>query len=183
MTGDTQGPQETFITRFIEEWDYPKSVNRVASVTSEKILFIKRKELAMVPYELQYFRMSDCKSITYEIKWAVGPMLFGAFLLLVFCFIIWGLGFSDTGISSGTRIPVIGVFVLLPVYAIRLLIGVKRHLITFVMNDKKLKWISKGGDFKLKTINAQQLVAFAKQSGRLDSSLCPGVTELERLSA
>lgn len=153
--------EEEHVAHLVHSDEYAKYANQVASVSTHKILFVKRKELAMKPYELIQFHMTACTSITYEKKLAIVPMIFGALLIALVLFIL------NSEVAAGTRVPV-GALAIVLIFGAILFSGLKRHQLTFVVNDKRLKWKSKAGDFKYKVSSTQKKVAFAKEKGLLN---------------
>lgn len=150
--------QEEHIATFVHPDEYARNPSQVAYVTTRKILYVKRKELAMKPFELVEYPLAQCSSITYQERHAVLPMVLGAVLVLLVGFIL------SSDIPAGTRVPV-GAMAIAAVFGGGLLLGPKRHRFTFVVNNKKLKWQSKAGDYKYKTGSVQKLTAFARERG------------------
>ncbi|HAR45660.1 MAG: hypothetical protein A2X56_06240 [Nitrospirae bacterium GWC2_57_13] len=150
--------QEESIAIFVHPDEYARNPNQVASVTTRKIVFVKRKELAMKPFELVEFPLGQCSRITYETRHAFLPMMLGAFLVLLVGFIL------SSDIPAGTRVPV-GALAIAFMFGGGLMFSPKRHRFTFVMNSRKLKWQSKAGDYKYKMGSTQKLIAFAREKG------------------
>ena len=150
--------QEEHIATFVHPDEYARNPNQVACVTTRKIVFVKRKELAMKPFELVEFPLDQCSRITYETRHAFLPMVLGAFLVLLVGFIL------SSDIPAGTRVPV-GSLAIVFIFGGGLVFSPKRHRFTFIMNNRKLKWQSKAGDYKYKTGSTQKLIAFAKEKG------------------
>ncbi|MBB6577597.1 hypothetical protein HNP33_001654 [Comamonas odontotermitis] len=140
--------------------EYSKNVNQVASVSSERILFVKRKELAMTPYELLQFPTSSLTSVRYKKRLAIWPMLIGAIFVTLVLFIL------TSEVAPGTRVPV-GALALLLVLGGGLFLGPRRHQLTFEVNGKTLRWQSKAGDFKYKVASSQKVVDWARTRGIL----------------
>ncbi len=148
------------IATLVHPDEYAKYVNQVASVSSERILFVKRKELAMRPFELLQFATSSCTSVRYQKKLAVIPMLIGAFFVGLVVFIL------TSEVAPGTRVPV-GALAILLVFGAILFLGPRRHQLTFEVDGKTLKWKSKAGDFKYKVVSSQKVVEWARSKGIL----------------
>jgi hypothetical protein len=141
--------------------DYAKNPNQVARLSSRRILFVKRKEFALKPFELIELPTSACSSISYEQKYAVVRMVAGiALAFLVPTFFIVG------EVAPGTSIPV-GLLGMAMVIGISLALGVKRHRLIFIVDGQQFKWQSKAGDFKYQTSSVERILAFAKARGLL----------------
>jgi hypothetical protein len=152
--------EDEHIATLVYSDEYARYANQMASVSSQKLIFVKRKELAMKPYELLEFPISQCSSISYETKWAVVPMIFGALLVALLLFIF------SSRIPAGTQVP-IGALAVALIFGVVLLRGPKRHRLTFFMNGKKLVWQSKAGDYKYKVASTTKVVSFARDKGLL----------------
>lgn len=156
--------EDEHITTLVHPDEYAKNVNQVASVYVNRLIFVKRKFAALTRFELIQVPMSECSSITYEIRWALISMIFGALLavsiplVLVIC-----------PVPAGTRVPV-GAFAIVFIFGVILFRGPKRHRLTFVIGGKKFRWESKAGDFKYKIVSTQKIVAFARKGGFLHGS-------------
>ncbi|WP_428001311.1 hypothetical protein [Acidovorax sp.] len=148
------------IATLVHSDEYAKYVNQVASVSSERILFVKRKELAMTPYELIEFPTSALTSVRYEKKLAIIPMVVGALFVALVLFIL------TSEVAPGTRVPV-GALAALVVFGGALFLGPKRHQLTFEVGGKSLRWKSKAGDFKYKVVSSQKVVEWARAKGVL----------------
>jgi len=165
MSAEPNEIEEQRIATLVHPDEYRKSPNQVATLSTERILFVKRKELSFKPFELVYFPVADCSAIAYEMKYAVFRMIFGGLLVaLIVLFFLTGL------VPAGTSVP-IGLIGLAAIIGVNLVIGVKRHKLTFVVQGRKLNWHSKAGDFKYKVASVNQVVAFAKDHGLLKSSM------------
>ncbi len=140
--------------------EYTKAPNNVASVTTSQIIFIKRKEFAIKPYEVVDFPINECSSINYEIKWAIFPVVMGVFLIALIGYIFFSL-FTYGIPPEGLHFP-IGAILVTSLFGYRLFTSPKRHHLTFVINEKKYKWQSKAGDYKYKTAAVENIINFAK---------------------
>ncbi|MFZ6654486.1 hypothetical protein [Undibacterium sp. TJN19] len=150
---------EEHIATLVYPDEYAKNINQIASVSTQKLVFVKRKVASLTPFELLQFSLSECSAIFYEIKWAVVSMIFGGLLALS---ILLVLAFGS--FPAGMSVP-IGAMGFCFVLGVVLLRGPKRHRLTFVVNGKKFRWQSKAGDFKYKLVSTQKIVAFAKEKG------------------
>jgi hypothetical protein len=151
-------PENEYVATLIHAVDYEKQVNQIANVNTTDLLFVKRKELAMEPYELQRFPMADCTLISYKVHWALGSMIAGAAAFALLPLLIF------FEIPAGTLVP-IGALGIVICGGITLLRYPKRHRLTFVVAGKKFRWQSKAGDFQDKAASVMKVVAFAKRAG------------------
>lgn len=157
---NTPESEEEHIATLVHPDEYARNVSQVAKLSTDKLVFIKRKELALKPFELTEYPMADCTSISYEVKWAWISMAVGAILVLLILFIFM------SEVPTGTRVP-IGALAIALVFGATLLREPKRHRITFHVGTKKLRWQSKAGDFKYKVASVNKIVAFAESKGLL----------------
>lgn len=155
--------EEEHVATLVHSDEYAKYANQVASISTHKIVFVKRKELAMTAYELVQFPTAACSAITYERKLAIVPMVIGALLVALVLFVL------NSDVMSGTRVPV-GALAIVLIFGAILFFGLKRHELVFVVNGKRLKWKSKAGDFKYKVASTQKVVTFARQKGLLNAA-------------
>lgn len=152
--------EEEHIATLVHPDEYARNVGQVATLSTSRILFVKRRELAHKPFELVEYPTSRCASIKYEVKWAIIAMTLGVLLMLLILFIF------SSELPAGTRVPV-GALVIALLFGVSLLRGPKRHRLTFVVDGKALRWQSKAGDFKYKVVSVNKIVAFAKERGLL----------------
>lgn len=92
-------------------------------------------------------------------------MVLGALLVALII-----LFFTTGEVTAGTYVPV-GLLALAMIIGINLVFGFKRHKLTFVLKDRKLRWQSKAGDFKYKVASVNQVIAFARDLGLLKSEV------------
>ncbi len=142
--------------------EYKKNPNQVASITVNRIKYIRGKKLAMNPFEIEYYPIEKCNKIKYEKRFAVLPLLFG-----VLCIIVVGL-IVVSPMPGGTRIPV-GALALTLGFGVVLVRGIKRHKITFYFDSKDLTWQSKAGDYRHKHTAIQNIIDYARKKGLLSS--------------
>jgi hypothetical protein len=154
--------EEEFIATLVHPDEYARNASQVAKLSTDKLVFVKRKELAMKPFELVEYPMAECTAISYQVKWALLGMGIGALLVLLILFIF------TSEMPTGTRVPV-GALAITLVFGATLLRGPKRHRITFMVAGKRLRWQSKAGDFKYKVASVNKVLAFAKSRGLLSA--------------
>lgn len=145
------------IATLVHSDEYEKYLNQVASVYTDRLIFVKRKFAAFSSYELIELPLHEPSSIKYETRWAVVSMIFGALLALSIVLL-----FLFGSVPDGTRVHV-GAFAFVFILAIVLLRGPKRHRLTFIVGDKKYRWESKAGDFKYKLVSTNKIVTFARE--------------------
>src|SRR2546428_2264839 len=101
MTTTAGSDEEQSVATLVLQEDYAKNPNQVARLSSQRILFIKRKEFALKPFELIELPTSACSSISYEQKFALARMIAGvALVVLVITFFVMG------EVEAGTDVPV-----------------------------------------------------------------------------
>ena len=155
--------EEEHVATLVHPDEYVRNASQVAKLSTERLVFIKRKELSMTPFELVEYPISECSSISYEVKWAWLGMTIGATLVLLLLFIL------TSEIPADTRVPV-GAIAIALVFGATLLRGPKRHRLTFMVAGKRLRWQSKAGDFKYKVASVNKVVAFAQAKGLLSAA-------------
>jgi hypothetical protein len=160
--------EEEHIATLVHDDEYSRNAGQMAKIYSTRLLFVKRKELALKPYELVELPLEQCTSISYEVKWAIVPMIFGMLLVAVVGFIL------TSYIEPGTRVPV-GALAIVLIFGVILARGPKRHRLTFIVGGKRYRWQSKAGDFKYKIASVRKLVSFAREKGLLVSDERVGI--------
>lgn len=150
--------EDEHIATLVHADEYAKNVGQVASISTHRILYVKRRELAMTPYELLEFPTSSCTSVTYQKKLALVPMIVGVLLVGLVTFIL------TSEVAPGTRVPV-GALAILVVVGATLFAGPKRHQFTFMVDGKRLKWRSRAGDYKYKVASVRKVLAWAESKG------------------
>ena len=152
--------EDQHIATLVHGDEYARNAGQIASVSERHLLFVKRKELALKPFELVELPTCDCSSIEYGVKWAVAPMIFGLLLVGLVIFIL------TSYVEPGTRVPV-GALAIVLIFGAVLARGPKRHRLTFVVGGRRYKWQSKAGDFKYKLASVNKVVTFARERGLL----------------
>jgi hypothetical protein len=155
-------PEDEHVATLVHQDEFGRNASQVASLSTTRILFVKRKELALKPFELVDLPMNRCTEITYSVKWAVVAMALGATLVLLVIFI-----FSSV-VPAGTSVPV-GALAIAFVFGAILMRGPKRHRLTFIVDGKRYRWQSKAGDFKYKVASVNKVIAFAQSQGILNT--------------
>ncbi|MFC5498566.1 hypothetical protein ACFPOE_13550, partial [Caenimonas terrae] len=156
--------EERRIATLVLPEDYGRNAGQVASLSTHAILYIKRKELSLKPFELISLPASQCSSIQYEQRLAVVPMVLGGLLVLLLL-----SAFIFGSVEAGTSIR-LGAVALALIFGLNMLFGVKRHRLTFIVDGKRYRWQSKAGDYKYKTAVVERLVAYARERGLLHAA-------------
>ena len=151
-----------FIATLVFPDDYAKHPNQIASLSTQRLIFIKRKELAMTPYEIQHYSMRDCQSISYRKHFALVPMLFGLASLLLILVIFIGL--SD--VEFRVRVP-IGAMAAVVLFGAILFRGPIRHRIIITFPSRTFRWQSRAGEFRMIQPSVEKVLAFARREGLL----------------
>lgn len=155
--------KETVVVTLIFPNGYVHQLNEVASVTTQNVVFLKRKLLSSSGSELIKFPLTEVASVEYQETRPILRLIFGALLTALILFIFVMIYVYWDSLEPGTRIYV-GLFALAGFYGVRLLTDSRISRLTFLMRDgSKLKWKSKPGDFKLMRESALRIMEFAKQ--------------------
>src|SRR5262245_51130300 len=149
--------------------DYLHELNQVAGVTSESIVFLKRKFVSTSGWELVKFPLRDCFEVQYEeeipISRIIGGILVCALIAAILVFLV--IGWND--LDAGTKVP-IGALAIAGFYGVRLALGGRRHRLKFKMNDGgTLSWKSRAGERKIMKVSVDAIVEFARSKGLLTS--------------
>jgi len=155
-----------FVATLIDPSDYAKNVNRVATVWTNQIRFIRRKEFAMQPFAEELIPMGDVKEITYRTKYAILPMLLGFLCIAVLAVVLY------YPIPEGTTIKV-GALAIMAFAAYKWIFGAKRHLVSFQLPNRSIVWQSNPGDYKLHIPTVAKVVSFALGIQRLSRDSQP----------
>jgi hypothetical protein len=147
--------------------EYMHYLNSVAGVSTQQIHYLKRRFVSKSGWEMVQIPMTDCAGIAYKTDIPLTRIIFGGLLALIILGVLIGLGLYWDDLEPGQRVP-IGAIALAGVYAIRLLLGARRHSLVFRLHDgSKLKWSSRAGEFKTMKPMVDDVVAFAESTARL----------------
>ena len=148
-----ESKKEEFVTTLILPDEYSHHLNEVSGLTTESIIFLKRKFFSRAGHELIKYRLNDCKSIVVHDERPLHRIVFGCLLVSLIAFIFYCIYLYWASLEPGTRIY-IGLFGLALFAGFRWILGARRHRIIFLMkNGKKLIWKSSAGDFQVKEKN------------------------------
>lgn len=150
-----------FIATLIQPDGYAKQVNQVATVWSNQIRFIRRKELALQPFTVELIPMSAVRGVRYRQELAIAPLVLGFLCLVVVAAVF------TSPIPGGTRVPV-GALTLAAFGGYTWIRGVKRHRIDFELPDRVVSWRSGAGDLKVVEASVQRVCDFARSRDLLD---------------
>lgn len=156
--------EEEWVATLLHPDEYAANVNNVATVTTRKIVYIKRKELALKPFERVEYPIADCSSITYKKHYAIGSFAAGLVAVLLVICIAWGLIVYGANLQPGTRLSV-GAVIAVAIFGMFRISGIKRHRLTFKIGANNVRWQSRAGEFKSKDVSVQKVAAFAQERG------------------
>jgi hypothetical protein len=159
--------KEQFVTTLLFPNEYMRQLNQVSGLTSQKIVYLKRKLVSKSGFELVNYPMTECNRISYYDERPVMTMVFGLILVSLIALAGYGLYLEWGSLPPQTRIPV-GALLLGSLYGFRAILRARRHRLVFSLRDgSKLTWKSRSGDYKHKQPNAAKVVEFAKSIGIL----------------
>ncbi len=150
---------EDIIADLVRPANYLAHRNQVAAVTNQRIWMLKRN-LIGEPYTFEDYPIQECSRISYRKSFAIAGMFGGAVMLLI------GLAVIYYGITG--RLPGLGVITSLPFLlgtGAALVLGVRRHRLTFFLGQKTLVWKSGPGEFKDRLAPIADIEAFAREKG------------------
>jgi hypothetical protein len=159
--------QETNVGTLIFPQGYLHELNQVAGVTTDSIIFLKRKFVSSSGFELVKYPLRDCFEVQYEDELPIARIIAGILVcalivaILVFLVIYWN------DLDAGTKVP-IGALAFAGLYGVTLILGARRHRLKFKMNDgSTLSWKSRAGERKLMSPVVDAIVEFARSKGLL----------------
>jgi hypothetical protein len=162
-----QNEEEELIATLIHSDEYSHHMNQVASVTTSNIIYLKRKFVSKSGHELIKHPIIKCQRINYKDERSIVLMAFGALLVLLICYIIYALFTYWDRLESGTHIY-IGLLGLALIYGVKWVVGARSHKLEFVLIDNtRLMWKSRAGEFKSKQTVVNRIIEFAKSKGVL----------------
>jgi hypothetical protein len=165
--GDMIDNKEQFVTTLLFSNEYMHHLNQVSGVTTERVIYLKRKFLSKSGYELINYPLADCVSITYKDERSPMTLVLGTLLVILVGGILYGVIRYWDVLPAATRIPV-GALALALLYGLRMAFGARRHRLIFGLKDgTRLSWQTRSGDYKHKQVNAAKVVDLAKARGIL----------------
>lgn len=163
------GTEDQLIATLVFPNEYMRNLNSVAGLSTGHISFLKRKFVSKQGWELVKFPTGNCREILYKANVPFQRILGGVFLTAIVAAITAGLVEYWDSLEPGQRVPV-GAIALAGIYGIKLVLGARRHKLTFRMQDGlTLTWKSKSGEFKVMAPIVDGVVAFAKSKSLLTS--------------
>ena len=157
--------KEQSVATLIFPTEYLRQLNSVAGLTTQNVVFLKRKFVSKEGWELIKYPLADCSTIEYREDLPLLKIVFGALLLCLVAFILVMLVIYWNDLEPSTRVPV-GLVSLAGVYGARVAFGGRRHCITVNLRDgSTLSWRSKSGEHKLMSPIVERVVEFSKATG------------------
>jgi hypothetical protein len=142
--------------------DYVRHLNQVVAVTTEHIVFLKRKFVSTSGHELARHPLDSCGSVAYHDERPLITMISGTLLLALIAFIVVMLLLTWSRLEPGTKMYP-GLLVLAAGYGVSRAFGARRHRLVFTMKDgTKLTWTSRPGEFDVYRLSAERVVEFAR---------------------
>lgn len=147
--------------------DYQHELNQVAGVTTENIIFLKRKFLSSQGWELMKYPLRDCVAITYKEELPIARIVVGTLISLLIAAILFYLFEYWDDLDANTKVPV-GALGIAGIYGVKLAFGGRRHRLKFKMHDgRTLTWKSLAGERQLMSDSVNGIVEFARSKGLL----------------
>ena len=141
----TLRPGETIAVELVEPDRYIKNRNCVAMVTSERLVFLKKRVIGAY-YEIQYTDLADVQEVRHDYTYAIGRMVGG---LALVAFSVAVVAFAAMGLVRG--IGVVGIPATLGVGGLVAALGVKRRRIVFKCASRDLSWTSEAASVRATT--------------------------------
>ncbi len=153
-----------FIASLATPDQYHKNVGQVVTVSSEQLRYVRRKELQLRPFEIEVRDISICTAVTYKSDWSLSRVIFGGVALLLAAVIVVGLFVYGDDVQARAGQAAVAIIALVLV-GYRYFVGGRRHSITFHLDDEKLRWKSRPGEYKTWTKAVEKILTFFRSKG------------------
>ncbi|MCE2593762.1 hypothetical protein K6Y31_02910 [Motilimonas cestriensis] len=154
---------EVAVSELVSPDEYRYHFNRVAGVTTKRIIYLKKKFASKSGFEFESFPIADCSTIKYKAEYSLLTVVTGVVVVCILLLLFLMLYLYGDSLAAGQTAP-LGAIVLASLYGIRKLFGAKRHRLTFMLNNgHKLEWLSKAGHFDNKEREVKKVVSLAKR--------------------
>lgn len=155
-------PEPQPVATLIEPAESVYHLNQVAGLTTQHIVFLKRKFASRAGHELVRYPIADCAGVKYFDERPAATIASGVLLVGLIGFIFYMLVVNWGRMEPRTRVP-IGLLGLAGLYGVRRLFGARRHRLVFTLKDRTtLTWKSRPGDFDVKKLAVERIVDFAR---------------------
>jgi len=145
--------------------DYLHELNQVAGVTSESIVFLKRKFVSSAGWELVKYPLRDCSEVHYEKELPLSRIVGGVLVCALIIAIVALLFIYGADLEANTRIPLLALAAA-GAYGVKAAFGGRRHRLKFKMIDgSTLSWKSRAGERELMRDSVSAIVEFARSKG------------------
>lgn len=161
----TMTNSEQHVATLIFPNEYMRQLNSIAGLTTQNVIFLRRKFVTKEGWELVKYPIGDCKEITYKEDLPVIKIFFGVLLLCLVAFIFVMVAIYWNDLEPNTKVPV-GLLGLAGLYGARVAFGGRRHSIRIKLVDgTTLTWKSKSGEHKLMAPIVEKFLEFTKRTG------------------
>jgi len=169
MTQTSALGSEESVAILLHPDEYLKHIGEVASLTTGRLRFVKRKFVSKAGWEIVDVPLADCTAIVYKDERPLLKVVLGILLTVLAAFIFYMIFIYWDRLDPGTRIPV-GALGLATLYGLGWAFRSRRHRLSFSLKDgRTLVWKSATGDYKYKVVSARKVVEFARSTGLLAS--------------
>jgi len=149
--------------------DYLHALNQVAGVTSENIVYLKRKFVSSAGWELVKYPLRDCFEIHYQKELPLARIIGGLLICALIIAIVVLLLVYGGDLEANTKIPLLALAAA-GAWGVKAAFGGRRHRLKFKMSDgSTLSWKSRAGERELMKDNVESVVEFARSKGLLTS--------------
>jgi len=147
--------------------EYLRQLNSIAGLTTQHVIYLKRKFVSKEGYELVRYPLSDCVSIEYREDLPVFKIAAGWLLLALLAFTVVMLAIYWGDLQPGTHIK-IGALCLAAIWGVKVAFGGRRHRIEISLKDgSTLTWKSRAGERELMAPTVEKVVEFSRSAGLL----------------
>jgi hypothetical protein len=158
---------EQTIATLVFSTEYMKQLNSVAAVTTENLVYLKRKFVSKSGWELIKYPLTECRGIEYKQDRPITKMVFAFLLLALITFIVVMVGVYWDDLDASAKVP-IGALAFAGIFGARVAFGGRRHSLSFAMVDgSTLTWRSKAGEHKLMADVVAKVLEFARSKALL----------------
>jgi hypothetical protein len=160
--GCNMAEEAQVVATLVVPQDYVRHLNQVVAVTTDELVFLKRKFISRSGHELVRHPLGSCASVAYHDERPLMTLISGVLLLALIASLVALLVLQWNQLAPGTRVYP-GLLLLAAAYGVRRAFGARRHRLVFTMRDgTKLSWASRPGDFEVYKTPAERVVELAR---------------------
>ena len=160
---------EEWIVTLVHPDEYVRNNNQVAGLSTQRVIYIKGKTLALKAFERIDYPLSNCHAISHRIYYDMSAAIGGGIALVLTGFIVWGLVKYGSEMEPGTGLRYGGI-IAVAIFGWNRVSGLRRHEIRFDMPTEHLRWRSRPREFKSGAVLVDKVRIFAQERGLIHES-------------